>query len=105
MARYTPADHDETVIPPLALGEGRDNADNETKDTSVVLNTPYGGGKVGDTVQVGAKRATWMLANGFATRPDDWVDQYPADGITEPVLPEPEVPEPDPEPDPEEGGV
>ena len=100
MARYTPADHDETVIPPLALGEGRDNADNEPADTSVVLNTPYGGGRVGDTVQVGSKRATWMIANGFATRPENWKDQYAQHGGNRPVTEEPEVPE---EPDPEEG--
>jgi len=91
MARYTPSDHDHTVIPPLAFGEGRDNADNETKDTDVVLNTPFGDGKVGDTIQVGAKRATWMIAKGYATRVEDWKDQYPSDGVTE-AVPTPEEP-------------
>lgn len=99
MARYTPSDHDHTVIPPLAFGEGRDNADNEVKDTDVVLNTNIEGGKVGDTVQVGSKRATWLLAKGFATRPDDWTDQYAAE--RRPAEPEPET-EPEPEEDPVE---
>lgn len=102
MARYSPADHDETVIPPLALGEGRDNDDNATKDTDVVLTGPFGGGKRGETVQVGAKRATWMIANGYATRPADWADQYAQHGGDRPVTEEPEVPE-DPAPDPEGG--
>ena len=99
MARYYPGDHDDTVVKPLPLGVGRQN-DEEAKDTSVVLAQNVEGGKVGDTVQVSADRANWLLMHGIASRPEDWVDQYPADGITEPVLPEPD-PEPDPKPDPE----
>src|SRR5699024_3844068 len=85
MARYYPGDHDDTVVKPLPLGVGRQN-DEEAKDTSVVLAQNVEGGKVGDTVQVSANRANWLLMHGIASRPEDWVDQYPADGITEPVV-------------------
>ncbi len=34
------------------------------------------GGEIGDTVNVSKNRATWLIANGYATRPEDYVDQY-----------------------------
>lgn len=100
MARYYPGDHDDTVVPPLALGEGRDNADNETKDTDVTLNADIEGANKGETVKVGSKRATWLIANGYATRPQDYVDQYA--NSRRPANP-PAEPEPEPEPAPGEG--
>ena len=67
----------------------------------------------GDTVTVSKDRATWLIAQGYATRPEDYVDQYahsrrPATPPAEPEVPEepeePEVPEvPEPDPAPEEG--
>lgn len=79
MARYYPGDHDNTVVAPKAFNEGRKNSDNTTKDTSVVLARPAEGGGVGDTVQVSASRANFLIRAGVATRPDDHVDQYAAE--------------------------
>lgn len=75
MARYYPGDHDDTVVPPLPLGVGRNN-DSDPKDTPVVLAHQVEGGEIGDTVNVSKNRATWLIANGYATRPEDYVDQY-----------------------------
>lgn len=104
MARYYTGDKDESVAPPLAFNQGRENTD-AAKDTEVVLNRHIEGGAAGDTVKVSADRAVWLIAQGYATRPQDFVDQYadsrrPATPPEEPTEPEPE---PEPEPDPEEG--
>lgn len=128
MARYYTGNKDETVAPPLPFNVGRENDDSAAKDTQIVLNRHIEGGAAGDTVTVSKDRATWLIAQGYATRPEDYVDQYansrrpatppeePEEEPEEPVEPEepevpevPEVPEPDPEepevpePDPEEG--
>lgn len=95
MARYYPGDHDDTVVKPKEFGVGRQN-DNKAKNTSVVLARPVEGGEVGDTVQVSADRANWLIANGLASRPQDWKDQYEDQR-------RPAEEEPAPEP-PEEGG-
>lgn len=96
MARYYTGAKDDTVAPPLAFNEGRENTE-DAKDTAVVLNRHIEGGAAGDTVNVSKDRATWLIAQGYATRPEDFVDQY-ADS-RRPATP----PEEDPEPDPEEG--
>ena len=117
MARYYTGNKDETVAPPLPFNVGRENDDSAAKDTKIVLNRHIEGGAAGDTVTVSKDRATWLIAQGYATRPEDYVDQYansrrpatpPAEPgeepeePEEPVVPEePEVPEVDP--DPEEG--
>ena len=117
MARYYTGNKDETVAPPLPFNVGRENDDSAAKDTQIVLNRHIEGGAAGDTVTVSKDRATWLIAQGYATRPEDYVDQYansrrpatpPAEPEEEPEEPEepevpevPEVPEPDPEPDPE----
>lgn len=97
MARYYPGDHDDTIVKPLPLGVGRQN-DEKGKNTSVVLARNVEGGNVGDTVKVSDDRANWLIMNGIATRPTDYVDQYeaerrPAGEVTEPE----EEPEPEPE--------
>ena len=120
MARYYTGNKDETVAPPLPFNVGRENDDSAAKDTKIVLNRHIEGGAAGDTVTVSKDRATWLIAQGYATRPEDYVDQYansrrpatpPAGPEEEPEEPEepevPEVPEepevPEVEPDPEEG--
>lgn len=116
MARYYTGNKDETVAPPLPFNVGRENDDSAAKDTQIVLNRHIEGGAAGDTVTVSKDRATWLIAQGYATRPEDYVDQYansrrPATPPAEPEVPEepeepeePEVPEvPEVEPDPEEG--
>ena len=112
MARYYTGNKDETVAPPLPFNVGRENDDSAAKDTQIVLNRHIEGGAAGDTVTVSKDRATWLIAQGYATRPEDYVDQYansrrpatpPEEPPEEPEEPEePEVPEvePDPEPDP-----
>ena len=126
MARYYTGNKDETVAPPLPFNVGRENDDSAAKDTQIVLNRHIEGGAAGDTVTVSKDRATWLIAQGYATRPEDYVDQYansrrPATPPEEPEEPEepevpeepeepeepevpevPEVPEPDPAP---EGGA
>lgn len=106
MARYYTGNKDETVAPPLPFNVGRENDDSAAKDTQIVLNRHIEGGAAGDTVTVSKDRATWLIAQGYATRPEDYVDQYansrrpatpPAEPEEEPE--EPEVPEPDPEPE------
>lgn len=96
MARYYPGDHDHTVVKPLPLGVGRQN-DEDPKDTSVVLAQNIEGGAVGDTVQVSANRANWLIANGRASRPEDFVDQYEAERRPVEETPPPEE-EPEEEP-------
>lgn len=96
MARYYPGDHDDTVVPPKEFNVGRENDDTATKDTSVVLARPAEGGEVGDTVQVSADRANFLIRAGVATRPEDHVDQYAAER-------RPATPPTDPAP--EEGGA
>ena len=114
MARYYTGNKDETVAPPLPFNVGRENDDSAAKDTQIVLNRHIEGGAAGDTVTVSKDRATWLIAQGYATRPEDYVDQYansrrpatpPAEPEEEPEEPEvPEVPEvPEPDPEPEEG--
>ena len=113
MARYYTGNKDETVAPPLPFNVGRENNDSAAKDTQIVLNRHIEGGAAGDTVTVSKDRATWLIAQGYATRPEDYVDQYansrrPATPPAEPEVPEepeePEVPEvPEVKPDPEEG--
>ena len=113
MARYYTGNKDETVAPPLPFNVGRENDDSAAKDTQIVLNRHIEGGAAGDTVTVSKDRATWLIAQGYATRPEDYVDQYansrrPATPPAEPEVPEepeePEVPEvPEVKPDPEEG--
>ena len=107
MARYYTGNKDETVAPPLPFNVGRENDDSAAKDTQIVLNRHIEGGAAGDTVTVSKDRATWLIAQGYATRPEDYVDQYansrrPATPPEEPPE-EPEEPEvePDPKPDPE----
>ena len=113
MARYYTGNKDETVAPPLPFNVGRENDDSAAKDTQIVLNRHIEGGAAGDTVTVSKVRATWLIAQGYATRPEDYVDQYansrrPATPPEEPEEPEvepeepevPEEPEPDPKPDP-----
>ena len=116
MARYYTGNKDETVAPPLPFNVGRENDDSAAKDTQIVLNRHIEGGAAGDTVTVSKDRATWLIAQGYATRPEDYVDQYansrrPATPPEEPEEPEvepeepeepevPEEPEPDPKPDP-----
>lgn len=114
MARYYTGNKDETVAPPLPFNVGRENDDSAAKDTQIVLNRHIEGGAAGDTVTVSKDRATWLIAQGYATRPEDYVDQYansrrpatpPAEPEEEPEEPEepevPEVPEPEPEPEPD----
>lgn len=118
MARYYTGNKDETVAPPLPFNVGRENDDSAAKDTQIVLNRHIEGGAAGDTVTVSKDRATWLIAQGYATRPEDYVDQYansrrpatpPEEPPEEPEEPEvepeePEEPEvPEVEPDPEEG--
>ena len=122
MARYYTGNKDETVAPPLPFNVGRENNDSAAKDTQIVLNRHIEGGAAGDTVTVSKDRATWLIAQGYATRPEDYVDQYansrrpatpPEEPEVEPEEPEvePEEPEVEPEepevpevePDPEEG--
>ena len=112
MARYYTGNKDETVAPPLPFNVGLENDDSAAKDTQIVLNRHIEGGAAGDTVTVSKDRATWLIAQGYATRPEDYVDQYansrrPATPPAEPaeereeraVEPEePEVPEVEPEP-------
>ena len=110
MARYYTGNKDETVAPPLPFNVGRENDDSAAKDTQIVLNRHIEGGAAGDTVTVSKDRATWLIAQGYATRPEDYVDQYansrrPATPPAEPEVPEepeepeePEVPEVEPEP-------
>lgn len=59
----------------LALGEGRQITE-DAADTSVTLTHNVEGGLVGDTVQVSADRAAWLIANGKAVQPDRFTDQY-----------------------------
>ena len=114
MARYYTGNKDETVAPPLPFNVGRENDDSAAKDTQIVLNRHIEGGAAGDTVTVSKDRATWLIAQGYATRPEDYVDQYansrrpatppeePEEEPEEPEEPEvPEVPEPEPDPEPE----
>lgn len=114
MARYYTGNKDETVAPPLPFNVGRENNDSAAKDTQIVLNRHIEGGAAGDTVTVSKDRATWLIAQGYATRPEDYVDQYansrrpatppeePEEEPEEPEEPEvPEVPEPEPDPEPE----
>lgn len=91
MARYYPGDHDDKVVKPLPLGVGRQN-DSKAKSTSVVLARDAEGGKVGDTVKVSDDRANWLIMNGIATRPSDYVDQYKNERRPDkpPAAPEPE---------------
>lgn len=117
MARYYTGNKDETVAPPLPFNVGRENDDSAAKDTQIVLNRHIEGGAAGDTVTVSKDRATWLIAQGYATRPEDYVDQYansrrPATPPAEPEVPEepeepeePEVPEPDPAPEEGEGAA
>ena len=110
MARYYTGNKDETVAPPLPFNVGRENDDSAAKDTQIVLNRHVEGGAAGDTVTVSKDRATWLIAQGYATRPEDYVDQYansrrpatpPEEPPEEPEEPEVEPEEPDPKPDPE----
>ena len=59
----------------LALGEGRQITE-DAADTSVTLTHNVEGGLVGDTVEVSADRAAWLIANGKAVQPDRFTDQY-----------------------------
>ena len=59
----------------LALGEGRQITE-DAADTSVTLTHNVEGGLVGDTVEVSADRAAWLIANGKAVQPDGFTDQY-----------------------------
>lgn len=96
MARYYPGDHDDTIVKPLPLGVGRQN-DKKAKSTSVVLARNVEGGNVGDTVQVSDDRANWLIMNGIATRPTDYVDQYKDERRPAEETPPPEE-EPEEEP-------
>lgn len=80
----------------LALGEGRQITE-DAADTSVTLTHNVEGGLVGDTVQVSADRAAWLIANGKAVQPDRFTDQYA--NSRRPAAGEAEVPEEDPEPE------
>lgn len=66
---------DATAVTAKAFDVGRKN-DSKTKGTSVVLNRDVEGGKSGETVKVSDDRANWLIANGFATKPENYVDQY-----------------------------
>lgn len=85
MPRYYPGDHTDDVVPGIPAGDGRKNADNETKDTWVVAMTPIEGVIPGTAVQVGSKRATWLIYHGFATRLEDYKTAHP--GVTVPGAP------------------
>lgn len=89
MPRYYPGDHDHTVVPPLPYGAGRDNADNEPKTVQLVAMHPVeladrtgpdgrpANAVPGDIITVGPRRATWLIATGKATRPEDYKVLHP----------------------------
>ena len=73
--RFYPGDR--TDLEGIALGAGRDNDDNTPKSVKIVAMAPVEGILPGEATTVGAKRAEWLVMNGYATRYEDYMEAHP----------------------------